>query len=161
APAGRRAAALTTLAGTGITILLTVVQAFVVVPLCLTHVGPDLYGRWLAIAELLAWVQLLDAGLPHLLLQKAGALAGRGDLAGAARWSSTTLLLLATLATALAGTVVLVAPAAVDFLGVPPQDRHMLVAALRVSAGGAVVLLLANLGQALAGALQRTRVVNL
>src|SRR6187455_2754593 len=90
-----------TLVGHGATVGITVVQAFVLIPLCLSALGAQLYGAWVAASELLNWIQLLDIGIPYLLTQRVGAALGRGDRADAARWSATGLMLLSGVAVCL------------------------------------------------------------
>ncbi len=43
----RRLAALSTLFGTGASVAITIAQAFLLIPLCLTYLGAQLYGAWL------------------------------------------------------------------------------------------------------------------
>lgn len=158
--ANRRAAALATFAGSGLTVAVTVIQAFVVVPLALVHVGPALYSGWLAASELLIWLQLLDAGLPNLLVQRAGARAGAGDWAGAARWASTTIAAVTLIAAVLLGVAVLLAPTAAAWLAIEPGSRDSFIDAFRLGAVGSALLMSSNTCVALARGLQRTALVS-
>ena len=80
----RRRAALSTLFGTGATVAITIAQAFILIPLCLTYLGGGLYGAWLAASELLVWLQLLDLGIPNLMTQRIGASVGQMTRGGVA-----------------------------------------------------------------------------
>ncbi len=160
APTGRRSAAWSTLIANGLTVGLTVVQAFVLIPLCLLHLGPQAYGVWLAATELLLWVQLLDGGLPNLLMQRAGALAGSGDMDAAARWSSTTLMLLLLIGTGVGALALGAAPFVGAWADVPSGRHHEFVGAFRASVLAAVTLLWSNGCVGLSRGLQRTMLIN-
>ena len=156
----RRSAAFSTLAGNGVTVAITVAQAFLLVPLCLTHLGVNLYGAWIATSELLLWVQLLDAGIPNLLMQRVGAAVGRKDLADAARWSSTGLALLFVIGVALCSVALFMAPVVGAWAHVPDAQRDVFVDCFRVGAVASTLLMLSNGCVAMSRGMQRTVVLN-
>src|SRR5262249_5169314 len=82
----RKRAAAATLAATLCNTALVVGQGIVLVPLYVRHVGPALYGAWLASGDMLVWLQALDLGLPNLLIQRIGAASGRGDRESASEY---------------------------------------------------------------------------
>ncbi|CAN5543429.1 hypothetical protein BH23ACI1_BH23ACI1_26730 [soil metagenome] len=159
-PASRRSAALSTLVGNGLTVGITVVQAFVLIPLCLTYLGAPLYGAWLAATEVLLWVQMLDAGLPNLLMQRVGSAVGAGDYRSAARWASTTLLGLLGIGLTVAAIAFLVAPFVTGWVGTPEAQREDFVGSFRMGVIAAVLLLLSNGCVGLSRGIQRTAIVN-
>lgn len=156
----RRSAALATLAGNGLTVTITVAQAFLLIPLCLAYLGPNLYGSWLAAAEVLIWVQMLDGGLPNLLMQRVGALAGRSEWAAAARWTSTILAALCVIGLSLLALASSLAPAVGDWVAVGAADRSTFVACFRTAALASVLLMLGNGCVGLSRGVQRTALIN-
>ena len=156
----RRSAAMATFAGNGLTVAITVAQAFLLIPVCLTHLGPGLYAAWLAASELLIWVQMLDGGLPNLLMQRVGALAGRGEWDLAARWASTVFAGLLVVGLGLSGLALGLAPLVVDWLGIGGADRATFVACFRIGALASVLLMLSNGCVGLARGVQKTAVIN-
>jgi O-antigen/teichoic acid export membrane protein len=159
--AGRRQAAAATLVGSGASTFIAVAQAFVLIPLSLHYLGPRVYGAWLAAAELLMWVHLLDLGLANLLTQRAGAAFGVGDHRGVASWFTAGVLSLAGLA-ALVGTIAaILAPAMAVWAGLAGREADSLSGAFRLGIAAATVLLVSNAVVGLARALQTTIWVNL
>jgi O-antigen/teichoic acid export membrane protein len=156
----RRSAALATFAGNGLTVAITLAQAFLLIPVCLAYLGPGLYAAWLAASEVLIWLQMLDGGLPNLLMQRVGALVGRSEWDLAARWSSTVLAGLFLASLVLCGAAVGLAPLVVDWLGVSGAERETFVACFRVGALASVALMLSNGCVGLARGVQRTGIIN-
>jgi O-antigen/teichoic acid export membrane protein len=132
---------MSTLFGTGATVAITIAQAFILIPLCLTYLGAGLYGAWLATAELLIWLQLLDLGIPNLMTQRIGASAGENDVAAVSRWSGTGLWVLGVIALALAGLAILCAPLVTAWARVPASDAGAFTASFRVGAVASAMLL--------------------
>jgi Na+-driven multidrug efflux pump len=119
----RRQAALVTALGHGATVSLTVLQAFILLPLALAKLGPELFGAWLAASEVLVWIQLLDLGVPYLLVQRIGSALGRHDEDLAARWSATGLLVLVIVAGGLVTLGIASAQPVAAWVGVPVAHR--------------------------------------
>jgi O-antigen/teichoic acid export membrane protein len=158
---GRRRAAAATLLGSGASTFIAVAQAVILIPLSLHYLGPRVYGAWLACAELLVWVQVLDLGLPNLLTQKAGAAFGAGDGRGVAAWFTAGFATLSGLAVAVAALAVAVAPLVARGAGLEGGEAELLAGAFRAGALASAVLLVSNAVVGLARALQRTGWVNL
>jgi O-antigen/teichoic acid export membrane protein len=137
----RRRAALTTLGGTGATVAITVAQAFILIPLCLTYLGSHLYGAWLGASELLIWLQLLDMGIPNVMTQRIGAAVGRNDEAAASAWASTGLWMLAAIGAGLAGLATVAAPAVAWWARVPAGESAAFASAFRIGAVASAMLL--------------------
>ncbi len=156
----RRHAAVATLTGTGLTVAITVAQAFLLIPLCLTHLGTPLYGAWLGATEWLIWIQLLDAGIPNLLTQRVGAAIGRGDAGTAAKWSATGLLMLLATSTALVIAGLAAAPLVATWAQVPAAEHAVFTACFRVGTIASACLALSNGFVGLSRGVQRTSLVN-
>ena len=156
----RRRAALTTLGGTGATVAITVAQAFLLIPLCLTHLGTALYGAWLGAAELLIWVQLLDLGIPNLMTQRIGAAAGRQDDRAAAKWCATGLWVLAGIGAGLTGLAIIAAPFVTVWARVPAEDAAAFTQSFRIGACASGMLLWYHAMLGIARGLQMTTLVN-
>ena len=156
----RRSAARATLVGNAATVGVTVAQAFLLVPLCLVHLGPTLYGAWLGASELLVWVPLLDAGVTNLLTQRIGAALGRDDYGDAARWSSTGLTALVLVGAALLAAGLLASPLVATWARVPQADAEGFVESFRIGAAGSTLLLLSNGVVGVSRGVQRTALVN-
>jgi O-antigen/teichoic acid export membrane protein len=156
----RRHAAWATLTGTGLTVCITVAQAFLLVPLCLSHLGAALYGAWRGAFELLVWVQLLDCGIPNLLTQRVAAALARGDHAGAARWTSTAMTMLIIIACLLALTGALVAPFVGRWVDVPHDQAATFMRCFQVGVLASAVLLVFNGLFGLSRGAQLTALVN-
>lgn len=154
----RRSAAMATLLGHGTTVAITIVQAFVLVPLCLASLGAPTYGAWLGAAELLMWIQLLDFGLPGLLTQRVGAAIGRGDEGEATRWSATSLVLIVMLAFTLTVIAVAVTPAVAAWVQIPAEHTDVFVASFRTASVASALILVFNGLLGLARGLQRPEI---
>ncbi len=68
---GRRRAVLSNLLGNNATILITSIQAVVLIPLYINAVGTSLYGAWLGSGDVLIWMHSIDLGLT-LMIQRIG-----------------------------------------------------------------------------------------
>jgi O-antigen/teichoic acid export membrane protein len=156
----RRRAALSTLAGTGTTVAITVAQAFILIPLCLTHLGTTLYGAWLGGSELLVWLQLLDLGIPNLMTQRIGSAVGQSDTDSAARWSATGLGVVTALALMLALLAIAAAPFVTVWAGVPEAEAEAFTACFRMGAVASAALMAYNGVLGIARGVQITGVVN-
>ena len=137
----RRRAALSTLFGTGATVAITIAQAFILIPLCLTYLGAGLYGAWLAASELLVWLQLLDLGIPNLMTQRIGASVGENDEVAVSRWSGTGLCVLTLISLALAAVAILFAPLVTVWARVPASEAGAFTASFRLGAVASAMLL--------------------
>src|SRR5947209_16374638 len=96
----RRRATLANLLGTGANTLVLIVQALCLMPLYLHALGPRLYGAWLGSGEILIWLQILDLGLPNLLIQRIGAAHTQGDSRAVGAYFGTGVVTLGLIALA-------------------------------------------------------------
>ena len=156
----RRRAALTTLGGTGATVAITIAQAFLLIPLCLTYLGTHLYGAWLGASELLIWLQILDMGIPNLMTQRIGASVGQNDDGAVARWSATGLWVLAAIGTALAAVAMLSAPLVRVWAQVPASEADAFTGSFRLGAIASAMVLWYHGVLGISRGVQMTGVVN-
>ena len=143
------------LAGNATTVGITVAQAFLLVPLCLRLLSPQLYGAWIAGTELLLWAQQFDVGVTHLLTQRVGAALGRGRLDEAARWSATCLVAMAGIGLALLIVGSALAPLVVLWLQAPENDAARFVGAFRLGLIASVLLLVSSVVTATSRGMQQ------
>jgi O-antigen/teichoic acid export membrane protein len=146
--------------GTGGTVLITVGQAFLLIPLSLAHLGTPLYGAWLAASELLIWVQLLDFGIPNLLTQRIGAALGRSDQDNAGRWVSTGLIMLSVIAVTLVAAAMAAASLVTDWAGVSAADAAAFNGSFRLGGVASGLLLISNGAAGISRGVQRTATIS-
>jgi O-antigen/teichoic acid export membrane protein len=159
-PPARSRAARATLLGSGATVLISLAQAFVLIPLCLDRLSPRLFGAWLSATEMLIWLQLLDLGIPNALAQRVAAALGGDDREAAGEWAGACLGVLALLAPLLFGASVVTAFLLPSWIGVAGADARTLQACFVTGAAASVALLLCNGVVGLAWGLQRTALVS-
>lgn len=156
----RGRAARATLIGSGASAVISVGQAFVLMPLCLQYLRPGFYGAWLAAFEVLVWLQILDLGLPNLLAQRVGAALGARDGDQAAAWFSTSLAALLAFVPLLAGAGLIAAellPAWTDLAG---DEARVLQGCFRVGVACSLTMLVCNSVVGLSWGVQRTALVS-
>jgi len=66
----RSSAAMISLLGGYVILVITVVQGLVLMPLYLNYIGAGLYGAWLASGGILGWLSMLDMGLASFMIQR-------------------------------------------------------------------------------------------
>jgi O-antigen/teichoic acid export membrane protein len=99
---------------------LTIVSGFLLPPLYIEYISPDMYGAWLATGNVLAWITVLDPGLATALEQRIGKAHGSEDVTAIGEWIgagiivSICLSLLVTLVGVLAGDQL------IEWLDLPP-----------------------------------------
>lgn len=108
-PPKRRQAAMVHLIGGYFNIGLTILQGFLLVPLYLQHLGPRLYGLWLASGGVLAWLVVLDMGLGSLMIQRISRSYGQKNARGIGLYFFNGLLLQCGLMVLLVGGAALLA----------------------------------------------------
>jgi O-antigen/teichoic acid export membrane protein len=156
----RSRAAGVTLLGSGGSVAVSVAQAVILIPLCLHHLGPRLYGAWLGSGELLAWVQLLDLGLPSLVIQQIGTAAGERDPSRAASWFALCAWALSLLAAVLLAIGLWVSAAVPGWVGLDGSEALVLRGCFRLGLVGSVLILLTTPFLTLAAGLQRVALVS-
>lgn len=74
----RRTAALALLFSVA-TLVVVLGQGFLLTPVYLRHIPPALYGAWIAVGNIIAWVELADPGVSSLMQQRVATAMGKGD----------------------------------------------------------------------------------
>lgn len=59
-------------------VITNIVNSFILLPLYLKHISPNVLGLWLASGGILAWMTLTDPGVGDVLQQKIAELRGKG-----------------------------------------------------------------------------------
>lgn len=159
-PQVRSRAARATLLGSGATVLISLAQAFVLLPLCIERLPPLLFGAWLSAGEGLIWLQLFDLGIPTALAQRVAAALGRDDRATAGEWAACGLGVLALFAPVLLATGAVAALLMPAWIGVSGVGARTLQACFMTGAAASVALLLCNGIVGVAWGVQRTALVS-
>lgn len=89
----RKSATIANLAYQYITIVLTIVNGIILVPLYLKYIDVGVYGAWLAIGNVTTWLFLVDGGLNDLLRQKIAKAYGSGQIEDTGYAAGTGLIL--------------------------------------------------------------------
>lgn len=156
----RRDAARSTVVGSSLAILISLAQAFFLIPICLDEFGSRLYGAWLGGTELLIWIQLLDLGIPNLMMQRIGAALGRGDAEEGGRWFLSGFTVMLGLAFLLALLGVAGSAFVAEWADVNPAQAGTFEDCFRLGVMASAVLLLNNAFVGLSRGVQRTGLVN-
>lgn len=75
----RRTAAAWNAVGHFTAVVLLLVQGVLLAPLYLHYLDAELYGAWLAVGTVVAWLQLADPGVSRILMQRIAAASGAGS----------------------------------------------------------------------------------
>ncbi len=156
----RRNAARSTLVGSSLAILISLAQAFLLIPICLDQFGSRLYGAWLGSTELLIWIQLLDLGVPNLMMQRIGAALGRGDAEEGGRWFVSGFMIMLGLALLLALLGLGGSAFVAEWADVLPAHGAVFEDCFRIGVLASALLLLNNAFVGLSRGVQRTALVN-
>ncbi|HYN08273.1 MAG TPA: hypothetical protein VES67_12880 [Vicinamibacterales bacterium] len=156
----RRRAARASFIGSGASILISVAQALILMPLCVAKLGSIVYGAWIGATELLIWIQLLDLGIPILMAQRIGAAIGKGDRSEGGHWFATGMTILLCIAGGLLLIGLSVAPFVTSWAQVPAGEASRFTACFRLGVAASVALLVSNGFVSLSSGLQRTVLIN-
>lgn len=125
-------------------VILMVIQGFLLVPLYLKHIDVQVYGAWLASGNLLAWLAFIDPGTSLVLQQRVAAAYGRGDRARLGKVIGSGLLINAVTSLVMIAMAAAAAPVVPVLAGVSGPGARDLTIAFAI-AGVAEALLLAAL----------------
>jgi O-antigen/teichoic acid export membrane protein len=128
----RRSATLASLAGGVASTFVSSLGALIIVPLCLSAVGPKLYGAWLASGDVLSWVQSFDLGLPNLMIQRIAVAHAKGDSKAVAEYFATGVAVLGIVALTIATALIVAAPLIPSWLGLQAEEAQLLCGCLRL-----------------------------
>ena len=157
----RRRSTLFNLIGSVLNTLILSIQGVVLIPLYLHELGPRLFGAWLAAAELLLWMQVLDVGIQSLMIQRIGEAHGKRDfLAVGAHFAtgSAMLAMVAALATGLGLAVSFPLP---GWLGLSGDDATQLRDCFQAGIAATACIILSNSAAWLAKGTQSTALMNI
>jgi O-antigen/teichoic acid export membrane protein len=161
APISRRKAAIGTFASSTATTFLVAVQALALMPLYLSHVGPRLYGGWLATGDLLVLMLAFDMGIPNLLIQRIGASLAASDQRAIGAYFGTGASILVAFAAVLGAALCVAAPFVPGWVHLTGSEAATLQQAFLLGSLATCLMLVNFIFQGLARGLQQTTVVNL
>lgn len=157
----RMRAAMTTFAGSSATTMLVSIQALVMMPLYLSHIGSRMYGAWLATGELLVLMLAFDMGIPNILIQRIGAALAKKDTKAIGAYFGTGAVILCTFATALALCLAVISPFVPTWVHLKGAEAQLLQNTFLVDTFAICFMLINFIFQGLARGLQSTTVVNI
>ena len=145
----------------GLNTLLVVVQSMVLMPMCLKYIGSNLYGAWLAIGDILVWLQALDLGIPNIITQKIAAAQGKDkkDYRYSIIVISVLILLIVSIAVCLLGG--LIAPHLFLKLSTNKSESFKIQWCFKIGVLAAAVNLFCNCFIGVARGLQKTSLISL
>jgi O-antigen/teichoic acid export membrane protein len=159
-PVNRMRAAMTTFAGSSATTLLVSIQALVMMPLYLAHIGSRMYGAWLATGELLVLMLAFDMGIPNILIQRIGAALAKSDTKAIGSYFGTGAVILGSFATMLALALAMVSPFVPTWVHLHGAEAQLLQNTFLLDTVAICFMLINFIFQGLARGLQETTVVN-
>ncbi len=155
---GRTRAALVMLLTSYAGAAIAIVKGLVLVPLYLHYFGIEVYGAWLASANIVSLLAVLDVGLSAVMYQRLAAAWGARDEARFARISCAATILVPCIFAAMSVAGAVLAPFLPPLVHAPPASWHALSIGFGLtSAGTAGSVVLGNL-LAVSAAWQRTEI---
>jgi O-antigen/teichoic acid export membrane protein len=155
---GRTRAALVALLTSYAGAAITIVKGFVLIPLYLHYFGIDVYGAWLASANIVSLLALFDVGLSGVMYQRLATAWGARDEAAFARTSCAAMILVPCIFAAISLTGVVLAPFVPPLVhAAPAACRALSVSFGLTSIGTAGSVVLGNV-LAVSSAWQRTEI---
>src|SRR3989442_9948579 len=152
----RTTAALASLTGNSLNVLVVSVQALLLIPLYLAAISPRLYGAWLASGEILVWMQAMDLGIPNLMIQRIAAAHGGGDQRVAAAWSASGLFVLGLVAAVIAVVGAAISIAVPTVFGITGEEADVLRGSFLLGTAATSVMIVTNGLVGLSPAIQDT-----
>lgn len=76
---------------------ISIITSFLLVPLTINYVSPDIYGVWLTLSSILIWIGFLDLGFSQGLKNKLAEALANGDIAKGKGLVSTTYFIMAVI----------------------------------------------------------------
>lgn len=156
----RRSATINTLVGGTAGTFIVTLQAAILIPLYINHIGPRLYGAWLASGDFLVWMQTFDLGLPTLMTQRMAKAYGQGDHRSVGEWFCTGAVVLAGVAALIAAAGIGIAFPLPGFFGLAGVEADQLRHCFQLASVGAAANLFNNVFVGLSRAVQNTAFMN-
>jgi O-antigen/teichoic acid export membrane protein len=150
----RRRAAWTILTWGNLTLVVTVAQGLILVPLYLRFLGVRLYGAWLGSAGVVGWLGLVDVGVASLMIQRMSAALGRDDRREAGQYYTTGLLVQVGVAVVMAAAALGMAAHVPGWMGVALEDTRTFELCFLGAAIAGAITVINNAVSGLAFALQ-------
>ena len=160
-PVNRRRAAVTTFASSTAITLLVSIQALVLMPMYLTHIGPRMYGAWLATGDLLVLMLAFDMGIPNILIQRIGAALAASDKRAIGVYFGTGATILILFSLALGIALWAISPFVPTWVHLHGAEAELLQKTFLLDAVALCMMLINFVFQGLARGLQQTTMVNL
>lgn len=152
---GRRRAARISFAGSLAQTAISFVKGFLFVPIYLHHFDLSVYGAYLASANIVGLLGLLEFGFATILLQRLSSFFGAGDEGRFVEEAASGLVLTVTSAFLIVLLAFSIAPFIPDLINAPPEIRVALVITIRLTAIGAAASIAAQCVNTLCAAWQR------
>ncbi len=156
----RMRAATSTFAGSTATTLLVSIQALVMMPLYMLHIGPRMYGAWLATGEMLVLMLAFDMGIPNIIIQRIGAALASSDKKAIGAYFGTGAMILCTFALALGLILAIIAPFVPSWVHLKGAEAQLLQNAFLLDIVAICLMLINFIFQGLARGLQETTTIN-
>lgn len=155
-PSGRTRAVLISLVSNYIGSGVAIVKGVVLVPLYVHTLGVDVYGAFLASANIVGILGVVDFGVSSVLCQRMAVAWGARDSASFVRLAAAGLLVVPCLLALLVGTGLAVAPYVPEWIRAPAAAHHSITRAFALSVIGAAGNLATMNLSAVASAWQKT-----
>ena len=159
-PVSRMRAAMTTFAGSTATTLLVSIQALVMMPLYLSHIGMRMYGAWLATGDLLVLMLAFDMGIPNILIQRIGAALAKSDEKAIGAYFGTGAVILVLFSCLLAAGLAMISPFVPTWVHLHGADAELLQRTFLLDTLAICLMLINFIFQGLARGLQETTMIN-
>ena len=156
----RMRAAASTFAGSTATTLLVSIQALVMMPLYMIHIGPRMYGAWLATGELLVLMLAFDMGIPNIIIQRIGAALANSDKKAIGAYFATGATILCTFAVGLGLILAILAPFVPSWVHLRGAEAQLLQNAFLLDIVAICLMLINFIFQGLARGIQETTTIN-
>ena len=156
----RRSATISTLLGGTAGTFIVTVQAAILIPLYVSHVGPRLYGAWLGSGDFLVWMQTFDLGLPNLMIQRIATAYGRQDRQSVGEWFGTGTAVLAGVAAIIAAAGLILSVPLPGFFGLAGTEADQLRHCFQLASVAAGANLFNEVVSGFSKAVQNTAFIN-
>ncbi|MBS2027840.1 MAG: lipopolysaccharide biosynthesis protein [Deltaproteobacteria bacterium] len=157
-PAGRTRSAAVALAASYVGAVMTIVRGIILVPLYLSRFGVDVYGGWLASANVVGMLSLFDVGISSVVSQRLAQRWGAGDRRGFLQTSGAGLILIATICAVMVLCGIAIAPFIPRVVRAPEASHGALATTFALTALGAAGSIFSANVLAITGAWQRAEI---
>ena len=156
----RMRSATSTFAGSTATTMLVSIQALVMMPLYMLHIGPTMYGAWLATGEMLVLMLAFDMGIPNIIIQRIGAALAISDKKAIGAYFGTGATILCAFAVGLGLVLAMLAPFVPSWVHLRGTEAQLLQNAFLLGIVSICLMLVNFIFQGLSRGLQETTTIN-